>query len=191
MTTNAFLLATGAPADQCRPGGCAGLCTEVGLADAVRLYRGRLVARARLIVVDPDLAQEAVQDAFLRAWRACATFDPEGGPLLHWLLAITRNAAVDLARARARRLPVVPESSGREVGGGPDFAEVTAVRAELHSALLRIPPLHRTAIVETILRDRAPRDVAAEFGIPDATLRTRLHYGLRRLRQVLETADAA
>ncbi|HEX2807075.1 MAG TPA: sigma factor, partial [Kineosporiaceae bacterium] len=77
----------------CRPGGCAGLCRQEGLAAADRAFRRRLLGRARLIVVDPDLAEEAVQDAFVRAWRACATFDPSSGPMLHWLLVITRNAA--------------------------------------------------------------------------------------------------
>jgi DNA-directed RNA polymerase specialized sigma24 family protein len=57
---------------------------------------------------DPDLAEEAVQEAFLRAWQSCATFDPAGGPLLNWLLTITRNVAIDLARARGRRPTQTP-----------------------------------------------------------------------------------
>src|SRR5256884_3731989 len=48
---------------------CAGLCTEQGLAAAHAAYHARLLARARRIVVDPDLAEDVVQEAFLRAWR--------------------------------------------------------------------------------------------------------------------------
>jgi RNA polymerase sigma-70 factor, ECF subfamily len=47
-----------------------------------------------------------IQEAFLRAWRACASFDPAGGPPVNWLLAITANTAIDLVKARIRR--VVP-----------------------------------------------------------------------------------
>jgi RNA polymerase sigma-70 factor (ECF subfamily) len=46
-------------------------------------------------------------------------------------------------------------------------------------------------VVETVLRDRPYADVAAELGVATGTLRTRVHYGLRRLRCVLETAEAA
>jgi RNA polymerase sigma-70 factor (ECF subfamily) len=46
-------------------------------------------------------------------------------------------------------------------------------------------------VIETVLRDRPYADVAAELGVAPGTLRTRVHYGLRRLRCVLETADAA
>ena len=76
--------------------GCADLCTEQGLAAAHAAYHVRLLARARRIVVDPDLAEDVVQEAFLRAWRACASFDPAGGPLVNWLLVITANTAFDM-----------------------------------------------------------------------------------------------
>jgi RNA polymerase sigma-70 factor (ECF subfamily) len=65
------------------------------------------------------------------------------------------------------------------------------LRTQLHDALTGIGADQRRAIVETILRDRPPAEVAAELGIPAGTVRTRVHYGLRQLRGLLETADAA
>jgi RNA polymerase sigma-70 factor, ECF subfamily len=176
----------------CRPGGCAGLCTDDGLARAVAEHRGRMLVRARLVVVDPHLAEDAVQEAFLRAWRSCASFDPDGGPLAHWLLALTRNVAIDLVRARRRRPDVVPLPGTHDVGSpGPDPAELVDLRAELRQLLQGIAAEQRHAIVETLLRDRAPACVAADLGIPPGTLRSRLHYGLRQMRVQLQTADAA
>src|SRR4051812_35383954 len=90
----------------CREGGCAGLCTEEGLRAADAAHRTKLLARARRIVGDPALAEEAVQEALVRAWCSCSSFDPASGPLAPWLLALTRNAAIDLARWRSRRPPV-------------------------------------------------------------------------------------
>jgi RNA polymerase sigma-70 factor, ECF subfamily len=172
--------------------GCAGLCTEQGMAAAHAAYHARLLARARRIVVDPDLAQDVVQEAFLRAWRACASFDPAGGPLVNWLLVITANTAIDMVKARVRRPPLasVPAEENAAEAGLSDIDRLI-LRSELRDALSSIGALHRDAVVETVLRDRPYADVAAELGVPAGTVRTRVHYGLRRLRCALETAAAA
>ncbi|HEY7010659.1 MAG TPA: sigma-70 family RNA polymerase sigma factor [Jatrophihabitantaceae bacterium] len=169
--------------------GCAQLCTDDGLAAAYAEHAGRLLARAQRVVIDPHLAEEAVQEAFTRAWRACASFDPCGGPLVNWLLAITGNIAVDLVRSRRRRPQVQadePHAAAATTTGGVD---AIVLRAQLRGALAGISKLHRDAVVETILFDRPYAEVAAEFGIKPATLRTRVHYALRSLRIHLESAD--
>ena len=116
--------------------GCAGLCTEQGMAAAHAAYHARLLARARRIVVDPDLAEDVVQEAFLRAWRACASFDPAGGPLVNWLLVITGNTAIDMVKARVRRPPLasVPADENAPAGGLSDIDRLI-LRSELRDAL--------------------------------------------------------
>jgi RNA polymerase sigma-70 factor (ECF subfamily) len=177
--------------DTCNPGGCAQLCTERGMAAAHAAYHARMLARARRIVVDPDLAEDVVQEAFLRAWRACSSFDPAGGPMVNWLLVITSNTAVDMVKARVRRPPVAsgPAQENVPAAGLGDIDRVV-LRAQLRQALSSLGAHHREALVETVLRDRPHADVAAELGVTPGTLRTRVHYALRRLRSVLE-ADAA
>jgi RNA polymerase sigma-70 factor (ECF subfamily) len=162
------------------------------MAAAHAAYHARMLARARRIVVDPDLAQDVVQEAFLRAWRACSSFDPSGGPLVNWLLVITANTAIDMVKARVRRPPLasVPASENAAADGISDI-DLLILRSQLRDALSSIGAQHRDAVVETVLRDRPYADVAAEFGVAPGTLRTRVHYGLRRLRCVLETEDAA
>lgn len=162
------------------------------MAAAHSAYHTRMLARARRIVVDPDLAEDVVQEAFLRAWRACSSFDPAGGPLVHWLLAITANTAVDMVKARVRRPPLAPGWADADVPeAGLGDIDRLILRSQLRHALSRLGAHHRDAVVETVLRDRPYADVAAELGIAPATLRTRVHYGLRRLRCVLEAADSA
>ena len=87
----------------CRPGGCANLCRGETLAAIYRTYRGPLLRQARTILRDPGLAEEVVQETFVRAWRACPSFDPDGSPMLVWLSVIMRNLALDRMRARGRR----------------------------------------------------------------------------------------
>ena len=167
--------------------GCAWLCTEQGLAAAHAAYHARLLARARRIVVDPDLAEDVVQEAFLRAWRACGSFDSEAGPMVNWLLVITANTAIDMVKARVRRPPVASGPADENVpAGGLSDIDRLILRSELLDALSSIGAQHRDAVVETVLRDRPYADVAAELGVPAGTMRTRVHYGLRRLRCVLE-----
>jgi len=161
------------------------------MAAAHAAYHARMLARARQVVVDPDLADDVVQEAFLRAWRACASFDPASGPLANWLLAITANTAVDMVKARVRRPPLASGSAGEDApAAGTSDIDLLILRSQLRHALSSIGPQQRSAVVEAVLRDRPYADVAAELGIAPGTLRTRIHYGLRRLRCVLETADA-
>ena len=161
------------------------------MAAAHAAYHARLLARARRIVVDPDLAEDVVQEAFLRAWRACSSFDPAGGPLVNWLLVITAHTAIDMVKARVRRPPLAAGSADENASAtGIDDIDLLILRSELGQALSSIGAHHRDAVIETVLRDRTYAEVAAELGVPAGTLRTRVHYGLRRLRCVLETAEA-
>ena len=190
MKPNTPAVVTAADTYACSPDGCAQLCTEHGMSAAHAAYHDRMLARARRIVVDPNLAEDVVQEAFLRAWRACASFDPAGGPMVNWLLVITANTAIDMVKARVRRPPPMPSSASENTpAAGLSDIDLLILRSELRDALSSIGAHHRDAVVEMVLRDRPYGDVAAELGVPPATLRTRVHYGLRRLRCVLETED--
>lgn len=175
---------------------CAGLCRADGFAAAHHQYRSRLVARARAVLGDPESAEDAVQEAFLRAWAACSSFDPAAGPtLLAWLGTITRNVVVDLVRARAARpqLPRTELTAGESAGcASPDTPIDTALlRLQLLDALATVSAEHRGVVLRTVLHDRSYRDVAAELALPVGTVRSRAHYALRGLRRSLERADLA
>lgn len=131
---------------------------------------------------DEGAAQEVVQEVFLRAWRAADRFDPELASLRVWLFAIARNVVIDETRRdrRASRLPVDPDPV--DVG----FADAALDRWLVEEALLRISADHRAALVETYLRGRSYQEVAAEQGVPQATLRSRVFFGLKALRLAME-----
>ena len=77
------------------------------------------------------------------------------------------------------------------VAAGINDIDLMILRSQLRQALSSIGAHQRDAVVETVLRDRPYADLAAELGVTPGTLRTRVHYGLRRLRCLLETTDAA
>ena len=136
---------------------------------------------------DGGVAEEAVQETFLRAWRAADRYDPGLSSLRTWLFAIARNVVVDLVRARSSRLR--PAELGPEHEGRPEAQDPIegALRSwGIEEGLRRISGEHRQAIVETYYRGRSCAEVAAEAGIPEGTVRSRLFYGLKSLRLALE-----
>ncbi len=136
---------------------------------------------------DDGLAQEAVQEVFVRAWRAADRYDPSVAGLRGWLFAILRNVVVDLTRRRAVRpatLRVVPD--GEASDDAQPFDEVMITSWVVEEALRRINPEQRQALVETYLRGRPYAEVSAQLAVPVGTLRSRVFYGLKALRQALD-----
>jgi RNA polymerase sigma-70 factor (ECF subfamily) len=135
---------------------------------------------------DHGTAEEAVQETFVRAWRASGTYRPELASQRTWLFAIARNVIVDLARRRAVR----PVGGGGEAADGaatgPDPIDRVITGWQVEEALRRLSPEHRHAIVETYYRQRPCAEVAGELGIAVGTVRSRVYYGLRALRLALE-----
>jgi RNA polymerase sigma-70 factor (ECF subfamily) len=160
------------------------LHTEEDLRAAYRTHGAELYRFARRALDDEGLAEEAVQEVFLRAWRAADRFDPHLASLRTWLFAIARNVVVDFVRRRkARPQPVPLSDAPSEIEDGTE-ALLRAFQVE--EALRRLSPDHRTAIVEAYYKGRPTAEVAEELGVPAGTLRSRIFYGLRALRLTLE-----
>jgi len=136
---------------------------------------------------DTGLAEEAVQETFLRAWRHSDRFDPDVASLRTWLFAICRHVIVDLARRRAVRPPladVAVAPDGPPDGG--DEVDRALVAWQVEEALRRIGDDHRRVLVEVYYRARPYAEVAGELGVPVGTIKSRVYYGLRALRLALE-----
>ncbi len=133
---------------------------------------------------DRAAAEEAVQDTFVRAWRAADRFDPEIGSLRTWLFAIMRNVVIDHSRARAARPPLA-DTEGRPPVAPDDF-DRTLLAWQTEEAMRRLSEHHRRVLIETYFHARPYAEVAAELGIPAGTVKSRVYYALRALRLALE-----
>ena len=161
----------------------AALDPDEWLGGAYATHGGELYGFALHALRDEGLAEDAVQETFVRAWRSRSRFDPDLGSPRTWLFAITRNVIADLGRARARR-PVpaaAPEPPPEE-----ESLDELLLAWQMEEALRRIGEDHRRVLVETQLRGRSQAELAAELGIPEGTVKSRVYYGLRALRNVLE-----
>lgn len=135
---------------------------------------------------DRGLAEELVQEVFVRAWRSGERYDPSRGSLRTWLFAIARNLVIDARRARSSR-PTLALVTEHERALPDDFTAAVEARMQVHAALQELSDPHREVIVQVHLYGRTYAEVAARSGVPVATLRTRAYHGLRALRQTMES----
>ena len=149
---------------------------------------GRLDGAARLILRDPDLARDAVQDACIRAWRDLPGLrDPERFD--GWLHRLTVNACLDQLRRRRRR-PIEVDIAPIDVPAPRDPTGDLADRLRLDAALERLSPAHRAVVVLHYSLGLPLPEAAASLGIPVGTAKSRLHYALVEMR-VQVTGDVA
>jgi RNA polymerase sigma-70 factor, ECF subfamily len=140
----------------------------------------RLDAAARLILRDASLAQDAVQDALIRAWRDLPGLrDPDRFEA--WLHRLTVNACLDLLRRRRRR-PIEVELLAIDSMRMPDHARAFDERELLDASLRRLDPQHRAVVALHYLLGMPLPEVAVSLGIPYGTAKSRLHYSLATMR---------
>jgi len=148
---------------------------------------GRLDAAGRLILRDPDLAQEAVQEALIRCWRDLPTLrDPDR--FENWLNRLFLNACRDQQRRvkRWRYEVTLPEILPHAV---PDAQTATSDRDQVERGVRRLDPDHRVIIVLHYYLGLPLADAAAVMGIPVGTAKSRLYRATQALRAALD-ADA-
>jgi RNA polymerase sigma-70 factor (ECF subfamily) len=144
---------------------------------------GRLEAVARLILRDQDLARDAVQDAFIRAWRDLPGIrDPDRFDA--WIHRLTVNACLDVARRRRRR-PIEVEFTPVSPAVIPDESAVVAQRDELERGFRRLSTEHRAVLVLHYYVGLTMPDLASALGIPLGTAQSRLGRALVALRMAI------
>jgi RNA polymerase sigma-70 factor, ECF subfamily len=147
------------------------------------LLRGsiaRLEAMAWLVLRDRDLARDAVQDAFIRAWRDLPGLrDPDRFDA--WLHRLALNACLDVARRRRRR-PIEVEFTPIAPAFTPDESGLVAQRDELERGFLQLTPDHRAVLVLHYYIGMPMPALASTLGIPLGTAQSRLGRALVALR---------
>lgn len=151
-------------------------------------HRSELLGFANRSLGDRSLAEEAVQETFVRALRANPGFDPRRGTIRTWLFAIQRHVLVDLARTR-RAHPV--QEIDANSPSAEDHIEVAMRAWQVEQALTLLGAEHRQVVLEIYYRGRPSRDVARQLGLPEGTVRSRLYYALRALRAALNEMDGS
>ncbi|MEM7140274.1 MAG: sigma-70 family RNA polymerase sigma factor [Actinomycetota bacterium] len=132
-------------------------------------------------------AEDVVQEALLRVKRGLATYTP--GSLQGWLARIVTNVFLDETRRRKRRpQTALPDDPDRVIEGGPAADEDLAMRSlpdHIQDALNGLAEEFKTAVVLCDVAGLSYDEIAQQTGVPVGTVRSRVHRGRSRLREVL------
>ena len=155
---------------------------------------GNLVYSAALRVVrDAQIAEDMVQEIFLRIWRKPDSYVAQRGRFVTWLTSVTRNRAVDEIRSRGRRFrheTASPEEQERELPA-PDTndpaltVELADQRRLILAALAQIPQEQRQIIELAYFGGFTQQEIAQRLSQPLGTVKTRIRDGMQRLRSLL------
>jgi RNA polymerase sigma-70 factor (ECF subfamily) len=146
-------------------------------------YARAVWAVAMRVTHADHLAQEAVQETFIRAWNAAPSYDPDR-PLGPWLLSIARFTALDLVRAESR-----PTRGGHDVEQDAVVEQPGIERAWLawavQEALARLAEHEREIVRMSFYEDLTHAQIARRLGLPVGTVKSRSHRAHRRLAEAL------
>jgi RNA polymerase sigma-70 factor (ECF subfamily) len=162
-----------------------------GLEVLVRTHQLQAIRTAFLILGDQGLAEEVVQECFLRLLRSVRTFDASR-PFRPWFLQSVMNAALKAAARLRRSVPLDDAESERAfahlaAGAESPEAELEAAETEreLQQALERLSPRQRLVVVQRYYLEMSEAEMAAESGTAAGTIKWLLNAARRRLRSVL------
>ena len=140
-------------------------------------YAARLHGLGLRLLGDPGLAEELVQETFVRLWQSADRYDPQRGSVPSFLFTIARRLAIDLWRRPSSK----PFTDLGAVDRGPE--------QDPGDALASLPEGQRVVLELLYLQDLTQRQVADRVGVPLGTVKTRAFYGLRALKEALRQRD--
>jgi len=148
------------------------------------------------ILGDRSLAEELIQEVFLKVWRSSSTFDPSRGSFSTWLFRVTRSVALDLYRKRANRVRPVLEGDShiaavKDRSAGPqEIVDDSWLSWRVSRALEVLDTPHREVIELAYFGGLSQREISLRTGVPLGTVKTRTAKAFRSLREELSLEDA-
>jgi len=142
-----------------------------------QLIGGRLFGIAQRILRDPGLAEDAVQDGFLKIWKNAHRFDPQKGQASAWMGVIVRRVALDKRPKVATQ--VLPELEAPKI-------DMDYVHPRLRQCLAELPQLHRNALVLMYVYGLSHSELAERMDAPLGTVKSWVRRASAALKEKLE-----
>jgi RNA polymerase sigma-70 factor, ECF subfamily len=149
------------------------------------------------ILGNRSLAEDLVQEVFLKVWRSADTFDSSRGSFSTWLYRVTRSCALDLYRKRASRVRQVPDgaphiAAARDSSAGPqEVVDESWLSWRVSRALEALDAPRREVIELAYFGGLSQREVSERTGVPLGTVKTRTASAFKKLRRELAVGDTS
>jgi RNA polymerase sigma-70 factor, ECF subfamily len=170
---------------------------EVALSALYDRYSRTVYGVGLKILGNRSLAEELVQEVFLKVWRSAGTFDASRGSFSTWLYRVTRSCALDLYRKRASRVRQVPDG-GPHIAAARDFSEGPQKMVDeswlswrVSRALEVLDAPHREVIELAYSGGLSQREVSERTGVPLGTVKSRTASAFKKLRRELAVGDTS
>jgi RNA polymerase sigma-70 factor, ECF subfamily len=145
------------------------------------------------VLSDPALAEDSVQESFLKLWRSAARFDASRGSLRGWLLTLVRNGAIDQLRGRGAETKREIDLTDAEALQAPATASdpwrdvsLAMEKDAVREALARLPVGQKEAIELAYYGGYTLREIAEIANVPLSTIKGRMRLALDKLHSYLE-----
>ena len=146
----------------------------------------RLFAVVRCVVRKPELAEEALQEAFVRVWQKASLYDPGKARPMAWLAAIARNQAIDLKRRFAEKLSEKSDPEDAAAGVVMPAGELALELRKLRECLARLPEDRQDMVLLAYYQGWSRDELAVQFKRPATTVKTLLRRSLMTLKECLD-----
>lgn len=146
-------------------------------------YAETLLGVANKVVRDPDIAQDVLQESFVKIWKKADSYDPSKAKLFTWLFRITRNTAIDKLRSTATKTDKeiqIDVSDVYNVGVDSIQPEFLDVKENLG----KIEDKYQVVLEALFFQGMTQQEASDELDIPLGTIKSRLKIGLRELRKI-------
>lgn len=147
-------------------------------------YGGPLFGYGLRILGDRGMAEDLVQETFVRLWRGAAGFDPGRGSARTWIYSIARNSAIDMKRRRSARPLSVGHVEPDALGSEEPHAGLVE-KLEVRAALGELSENHRRVLELAYDEGLTQSQIAERLEIPVGTVKTRTFHALAAMREDL------
>lgn len=160
---------------------------QSALGELYDAFAGALFGVVKRTVSDEELAQEVLQDVFVKIWRNAGLYDPAKGRPFTWMMQIARNAALDMVRSAAvKRSGSIRSLDDHVYAIGNDDTQEQLDGADMRNVLVTLRTEHRELIDMAYYQGYSQQEIADRTGLPLGTVKSRTRSALQELRTLLK-----
>ena len=150
-------------------------------------YSGAMFGIISRMIPSSEVAQEVLQDTFVKVWDNANRYDSDKGRLFTWLAQITRNAALDRVRSAGYRRVQKTDGLSPSVSNSESLSETITVQDDgLRKVVGKLDEKYRTLIDYAYYQGYTQSEISKELDLPLGTVKTRLRTAIGELRRVLK-----